>query len=64
MIHAMDSSFDPNLAAESAAPVRIAVTAHHGRLLLLEKLSNRSSQTYIGVLRRVANNPLLAATEI
>jgi hypothetical protein len=53
MIHAMDSSFDPNLAEESAAPVSVAVTAHHGHLLLLEKLSNRSSQTYIGALRRV-----------
>jgi hypothetical protein len=36
MVHAMDSSFDPNLAAESAAPVSVAVTAHHGCLLLLE----------------------------
>jgi hypothetical protein len=40
MIHAMDLSFDPNLAAESAAPVRVAVTAHHRRLLLLEKLTD------------------------
>ncbi len=36
MIHAMDLSFDPKLAAESAALVSIAVTAHHGCLLLLE----------------------------
>jgi hypothetical protein len=62
MIHTMDLSFDPNLAAESAAPVRIAVTVHHGKRLIKPDIHWRAEKS--ATIQKIANNPLLAATEI